>query len=82
MGTKTITIMDDAYSLLSEKKTKGESFSDVIRRMAGGKRDIMSFAGVWKDISDQRIEEMKKTINILRKATTKEMMEKVKNDRA
>lgn len=36
MGTKTISLADDAYEKLKAHKREGESFSDVVRRLAGG----------------------------------------------
>ncbi|MBS1263844.1 MAG: hypothetical protein MAG715_01036 [Methanonatronarchaeales archaeon] len=33
MGTKTISLSDDAYEQLKAKKREGESFSDVVRRL-------------------------------------------------
>ena len=35
MGTKTISLADDAYEKLRAQKREGESFSDVVRRLAG-----------------------------------------------
>jgi predicted CopG family antitoxin len=55
--TKTITISDSAYEVLSKAKNKGESFSDVILKLAK-KRSIKELAGVWKDWS---YDDMKKT---------------------
>ena len=64
MATKTITIMDDAYELLSANKQKDESFSDVIRRIAA-KKDISQFAGSWK-MSDKEADKVKDAILELR----------------
>jgi len=80
MGTKTISIMDDAYNILLRKKQKEESFSDVIRRIAGNKKDIMNFAGAWKDLSDKDTEVIKKTIMDLRKNSTLELKKKIKEN--
>jgi len=33
MGTKTISLADDAYERLKAEKREGESFSDVVRRL-------------------------------------------------
>ncbi|MHA1275420.1 MAG: antitoxin VapB family protein [Promethearchaeota archaeon] len=33
MGSKTITISEDAYNALLKEKLRGESFSDVILRL-------------------------------------------------
>ena len=81
MSTKTITIMEDAYKLLSVRKYKNESFSDVIRRMVREKKDIMRFAGAWKNVSDNEIKDMKKTIADVRRKSTVELLKKLdKND--
>ena len=77
MGTKTISIMDDAYDLLVKNKSKNESFSDVIRKLAK-KGDIMKFAGALS-ITNSEAEEMKKSILNLRKKGSKELIKKVKN---
>lgn len=69
MGTKTISIMDDAYDLLIGMKMPGESFSDEIRRLTKTKSSVMDFAGAWKDISDKEAEKMKKTITEMRKSS-------------
>ena len=36
MGTKTISLADDAYERLKAEKREGESFSDVVRRLTSG----------------------------------------------
>ncbi len=78
MGTKNIAIMEDAYKLLLVRKMANESFSDVIRRELKRKKNIMEFAGAWKDIvSDKKAEEMKKAIKNLRRKSTKDLL---KND--
>ena len=67
MATKTITITEDAYYVLSRNKLPSESFSQVIKRSFEKKRSIMDLCGVWADISDKDAESMKTTINTLRK---------------
>ena len=73
MATKTISIMEDAYKLLVAKKAENESFSEVIRRKFREKRDIMEFAGVWKNISAEDARNMKERIKELRKKSTEEL---------
>ena len=48
--TKVISLSEDAYRELSKRKGTGESFSDVVLKMAKGKRSdsIMELAGTWK----------------------------------
>ena len=77
MGTKTISIMNDTYNILKSRKHKNESFSDVIRRITN-KNDIMQFAGILKNISDEDAEDAKKYIKNLRKSSTKELLFRIK----
>ena len=78
MGTKTISIMNDAYNILKSRKHEHESFSDVIRKITRNKRDIMEFAGAWKNISEEDAEKMKRNISLLRKISTTELMKNLK----
>lgn len=49
MGTKTISIDDEAYRRLKNKKIGNESFSDVVKRLTLPVRDksLIEFAGKW-----------------------------------
>jgi len=78
MGTKTITIMDDAYELLDRSKRKNESFSDVVRREFSKKGNILDLAGAWSDLSDKDALEMEKSIKKSREYTKKHIMERIK----
>ena len=80
MGTKTITIMDDAYKILASRKNKDESFSEVIRKIVSEKQDIMKFAGTWKNISDKEADAMKKKIASIRRKSTIDMLKKLNKD--
>jgi len=42
MGTKTISLEDSAYERLRAAKRPGESFSEVIRRILGGREPSFS----------------------------------------
>ncbi len=46
MSTKTISVTDEAYGRLYNKKKEKESFSEVILRLTG-KRSLTEFAGVF-----------------------------------
>ncbi len=47
--TKVISLSDRAYAILAKLKKDGDSFSDVILRLAkkGEKRPLTSYAGKW-----------------------------------
>jgi predicted CopG family antitoxin len=47
--TKVISLSERAYNELKKRKEDGESFSDVVLKMAAGKRSdsIMELAGTW-----------------------------------
>jgi predicted CopG family antitoxin len=48
--TKVISLSEKAYETLKSMKKSGESFSDVVLRVASkeNKRSILEFAGTWK----------------------------------
>ena len=64
--------MDDAYELLKRNKVGDESFSDVIRKIAGKKGSIMDLAGAWSHISHEKIEGMKRVIEEMRKPSERQ----------
>ena len=68
--------MEDAYNLLATRKSKNESFSEVIRKMASGKQNIMRLAGVWGDMADKDAEKMKRGIDNLRRKSSGELLKK------
>ena len=52
---KTVTLSEDAYAALARLKKEGESFSDVVRRLARGSRSLLEFAGDWKDFPEKKM---------------------------
>ncbi|WP_178916384.1 antitoxin VapB family protein [Natronomonas gomsonensis] len=57
MGTKTISLADDAYEKLRAHKREGESFSDVVRRLAGGVT-LSEYHGVIEEDTADELEEI------------------------
>jgi predicted CopG family antitoxin len=78
MATKTITLSEDAYRLLRAEKGKGESFSDVVRRLSQGRKSIQRFAGAWKDLPTSKKEEIREAIESLRREADRRTAEKLK----
>jgi predicted CopG family antitoxin len=56
MDIKTVGLDRDAYELLRRAKKKGESFSDVVKRLAAPRRPLSEFAGLWKDAPKKDLE--------------------------
>jgi len=54
MGTKSLTITDEAYDRLKEHKRKGESFTETILRLTGSERDLMKGFGTMQDVDGFR----------------------------
>ena len=61
MGSKTISLDEEAYRRLKNEKNGNESFSDVVKRLTRPikQKSLLSFAGTWKLSSDEL--EMMKT---------------------
>jgi len=59
---KTITISLEAYKALRRLKRPGESFSDVILRLARSQPDLSELAGAWSDVPEEKAEEILRSI--------------------
>lgn len=57
MGSKTISLSDGAYRILSAEKRPGESFSDVVERTLN-KKPLSSFAGAWAGLKTDEIKKI------------------------
>lgn len=59
---KTVSFDDEAYRLLrGAKRDPKDSFSDVVKRHFGHKREgIAASAGGWADVPEERIERLKR----------------------
>jgi len=59
---KTITISLVAYEALRRLKRPGESFSDVILRLARSQPELSGLAGAWSDVPEEEAEEILRSI--------------------
>ncbi|MHA1300647.1 MAG: antitoxin VapB family protein [Candidatus Helarchaeota archaeon] len=76
MGSKNISITEEVYNLLKKLKLEGESFSDTIRRLAKSKGQISEFAGLWSDMSDEKLQDIIQEIELFRKRIDNELLGK------
>ena len=55
MGSKTISLDEEAYKRLKKEKNGNESFSDVVKRLTRPvkQKSLLSFAGIWRLSSDE-----------------------------
>lgn len=69
MGSKTISIDDDAYKILKSAKLPDESFSDVLKRLLSpGRPKLMEFAGLLTEEEGERLEQFLREARKLEKA--------------
>lgn len=71
MGMKTISLTEEAYEKLRASKKEGESFSEVVERIAPGVR----LEDYWGILDDEAADE-------LRKAVTETRTERTETDQA
>lgn len=62
MGTRNISISEDAYARLTALKKPNESFTQVINRITG-KKSILNLAGI---LTEREAEEFKRTVSASR----------------
>ena len=67
MATKTISITEEAYGRLKEKKERNESFSDVVYKLTS-KKSLLEVAGV---LSIKEAGTMEKKIKEIRTLSNK-----------
>ncbi|MCI4343942.1 MAG: antitoxin VapB family protein [Thermoplasmata archaeon] len=58
MEITSVALDREAYDLLRGQKRPGESFSQVVKRLAKNRRPLASFAGAWKDLPERTLREI------------------------
>lgn len=74
MATKSVTIKESAYEILKSRKHEGESFSDVIERIAS-KRPLTELLDV---LSEEEGERLANEVEKTRKELDQEIHERSK----
>lgn len=74
MNAKTISLSRAAYDALKREKGANESFSKLVCRLVAKSGDIKSYAGAWADMSDEEADEMKASIDAMRKNATDRLL--------
>jgi len=69
MASKTLSVTEDVYYLLAREKFKDESFSEVIKRLVKSRGKLIDCAGLWKNLTDDDIQEIKNQIKKLRESS-------------
>jgi predicted CopG family antitoxin len=72
MGTKNISISEEAYERLAALKKQNESFTDVVNRLTM-KRSILELAGA---LTEKEGEEIRRSIEELREDSSKRLAAK------
>lgn len=73
MGSKTISVSDEAYARLKALKKPGESFSDTINRLTARKR-LSEIAGV---LTEEDIRVIEKAVSAIRSGSKERIKELV-----
>lgn len=66
MGMKTISLTEEAYEKLRASKKEGESFSEVVERIAPGVR----LEDYWGILDDEAADELRKAVTETRRERT------------
>ncbi len=66
MGTRNISISDEAYNRLAALKKPGESFTDVVNRLAV-RKSVLDLAGI---LTPGQANEIRRTVREMREMST------------
>ena len=76
MAFKTITLSEEAYKRLKERKKENESFSDVVLRLTNIST-LRDFVGI---IDSSYLDEIEKNIEKIREERAIKYIDSIKND--
>lgn len=75
--SKTLSVTEDVYYLLAREKFKDESFSEVIKRLVKTRGKLIDCAGLWKNLTEEDIQEMKNQIKKLRESSNMTLKQRI-----
>jgi predicted CopG family antitoxin len=78
MESKNVALDTEAYDLLRKEKRRGESYSDVVKRLVRRSRSSLDFAGAWKDLPKKEVDEVRDIIRRGREQDRERMQERTK----
>lgn len=76
MGYKTISLTEEAYKRLLERKIGNESFSDVIYRLTNN-TSLRDFVGI---VEVELVDQLESNIRAIRKDRTSQFLENLQED--
>jgi predicted CopG family antitoxin len=74
MGSKTISLDEEAYEQLRNQKRGNESFSDVVKRITRPvhRKSLLEFAGAW-DFTDDEEQKLLESLGTFRKGLDEDL---------
>jgi predicted CopG family antitoxin len=59
MSPKTVALDEESYDLLAKEKRSGETFSETVKRLATRKGSVLDYWGMWSEMSDHEVEDVR-----------------------
>jgi predicted CopG family antitoxin len=78
VASKAIVVTTDVYDMLRRQKLEGESFSNLLRRLAEGKGKLRPHFGALADESPEFFETMERVIASVDRASERELRKMVR----
>ncbi|HEV2449003.1 MAG TPA: antitoxin VapB family protein [Thermoplasmata archaeon] len=76
MSVRTVTLSRDAYDTLAALKREGESFSELVRRLASSHTQLSAFAGAWSSAPKSELRAIRKFLRDSDTASRKKLQER------
>ena len=80
MASKSIVVTKEVYEMLRRQKRPGESFNDLLRRLAAGRGKLSSHFGALAHEPPEFFEEMKQIIASMDRASEADLRKAVRRE--